>query len=522
MLRARDGQLATLVMAECSEWRGRFLPRIAEQLDVIATQKSWTLPAHDGKLENFNGTRYFVELNSSQLAYTVAETLYLIGDRVPSATRQHALAALKVRIFDPTRRLIAGKDHEFWLYANSNWNAVCWNGVTSSALTVLPDRQERAFWAAAGELYSHAYLGSYTDDGYAEEGIGYWSYGFGNYENLREQLYYSTSGKIDLYNDKKARLAALFPSQFQMLPGVYADFADARFMTKPDASLMAQIDHVFELGFMKQEIANSPLSGNLQSAVLSAFPDRSARSQQKGDGGVSGLIGLRTFYADAGVLVDRPAPNGHLAITIKADGNGGHSHNDVGSYSIGLLSTQPVGDPGGPTAYTAETFTSKRFESKLLNSFGHPVPEIDGQLQLDATKVQAPVLSTHFSSGEDQFSIDMSRAYADPKLKKLTRTMTYTRSEEGTVEIKDSFEVTSPIDVEESFPTHGSVKQIDAKTLQFDLDSAHLRVIIDGPETFALKQEPVNEYGDPFLRVGVKVHLNGSGAITMHFSRASP
>ena len=520
MLRGRDGQLSALVLAECSEWHGRFLSRIAEQLDVISSQKSWTLPAHDTMLENFNGKRYFIELNSAGLGHNVAETLYLLGDKIPEATRNRAMAALEERMFGPTRRLIAGKDREFWLYASSNWNAVCWNGITSAALTILPDRDQRAYFAAAGELYSNGYLESYTDSGYAEEGIGYWGYGFSNYEGLREQMWLSTGGKIDLYDNEKARRAALFPFQFEMLPGVYADFADAHFMTRPDAGLMARIDHIFNLGLMQKSADVDSFNASLPEAVLAGFPNQSVRKQQDRKSGYAELVGQRTFYADAGVLVDRPDAGGHLGITIKAGGNGGHSHNDIGSYAIGLRSTQPVGDPGGPTAYNASTFSSARFESKLLNSFGHPVPEIDGHLQLEATKVQAPVLSTHFSPEQDQMSIDMSHAYDDPNLKSLVRTLTYSRSEGGSVEIVDSLELSGPVDLEESFPTHGSVRQIDAKTLQFDFEGAHLRVTVKGPAGFVLTQEKVDEYGNPFLRIGAKLHLDSSGKVIMRFSEA--
>jgi hypothetical protein len=297
-------------------------------------------------------------------------------------------------MFAPMRDSIAGKHREFWFYAASNWNAACWNGATGAALTVLPDRNDRALFAAAAELYSNGYLASYTDSGYAEEGIAYWSYGFSNYEQLREQLWLSTHGEIDLYDNPKARKSALFPFQFQMLPGVYADFGDARFMTEPDPVLMAGIDQIFGLGIMKLDDQSmgirGDIRGSLPQAMLRAFLVPSERKSEGEGSEYNTLIGRRTYYPDAGVLVSRPAAGGGLALTVKADGNGGHSHNDIGSYSIGLGTTQPVGDPGGPLFYTSKTFGARRFDSPLLNSFAHPVPTVDGHLQLEATKVSAP------------------------------------------------------------------------------------------------------------------------------------
>ena len=49
-----------------------------------------------------------------------------------------------------------------------------------------------------------------------------------------------------------------------------------------------------------------------------------------------------------------------------------------------------------------------------MNSFGHPVPEIGGHLQLDATKVKVSVPAHAFSDTEDSMTIDMTNAYNVP------------------------------------------------------------------------------------------------------------
>jgi hypothetical protein len=166
------------------------------------------------------------------------------------------------------------------------------------------------------------------------------------------------------------------------------------------------------------------------------------------------------------VLVARPAAGGRLAVTIKAGGNGSHSHNDIGSFAIGLGATQPLGDPGGPYFYTSRTFTADRYQSRLLNSYGHPVPVVAGRLQLDATKVHAPVLKTQFTDATDTMTIDLTNAYDSPGLRRLERTMRFSRAGDGAVEIEDRFELNGAAEVEESLPTHGAWKQLDAQTLE--------------------------------------------------------
>ena len=117
------------------------------------------------------------------------------------------------------------------------------------------------------------YLFSFKDSGYDEEGIGYWVYGFSNYEELREELWLATSGKIDLFDNPKARKAALFGFQFAMLPGVYAPFADAHFGSKPDPVLLATINRVFKLGMTVDTTSERPsaLERALPVAVLAWF-----------------------------------------------------------------------------------------------------------------------------------------------------------------------------------------------------------------------------------------------------------
>ncbi len=520
MLGRHTGQLTPLVLAECSEWKGRFLPRIAEQLDAISAEKSWTLPAHDPQLVNFNGTRYYVDLNAATLGHSVAEALYLLGDKIPAATRQRAMAALELHVFGPMRRAYAGQEKTFigWLDVKHNWNAVCHNGVTDAALTILPERNDRALFAAAAEHWVPNYLDSFSDSGYDNEGIGYWVYGFSNYAMLREHLWYSTGGKIDLFDNPKARKAALFGFQFAMLPGVYADFGDAHFDYQPEKTFLAYVDRTFGLGEYPDDLAILRAHAQtLPDAMLAAFP---VNSQRHDPGATAAdLLGPRAWYPENGILVDRPDTGGDFAITIKAGGNGNHSHNDVGSYSIGIKSTQIVGDPGGPTFYDADTFNSKRYTYRLLNSFGHPVPEIDGKLQLEATTVHPTVVSTDFTPQQDSIVMDITPAYNDPNLKKLLRTMHYAREGNGSVELTDQFDLNAPADIVESFPTHGTVKQIDAKTIQIDMNDAHLQIAIDAPGGFTLTQDKVDDMGNPFTRIGAAVHLATSGKVVMHFQQ---
>jgi hypothetical protein len=179
---------------------------------------------------------------------------------------------------------------------------------------------------------------------------------------------------------------------------------------------------------------------------------------------------------------------------------------------------QPVGEPGGPKFYTGATFGAHRLDSKLLNSFGHPVPEIGGALQLDATKVKVSVTAHDFSDAEDRFTIDMTNAYDVPALKRVTRTLVHSRADAGSVEIADDFDLAQPTEIIESLPTHGTWKQIDAHTLVFSLGGEDVRAVVDAPVPVTFTETKVDEYANPFTRVEIHAPLAASGKITIRFT----
>jgi hypothetical protein len=527
-LSSRTYRLIPLVLAECVEDQGRYLQRIAEEMDSLADMPSWTLSAHDPKLLNLHGERYYVDLNAADMADNLAEALYLLGDKVPAATRNHVMLSMERHVFEPMRESFAtasrsaNPNGNWWLYGEMNWNAVCLKGVTGAALAVLPGVRDRALFVAGAEHYIQYYEKSFNPDGYDTEGLGYWNYGFSHFIELRENLLRVTGGRIDLLASAKMKKVALFGIEFPMLPGNAAAFGDAGTRPRADAHLIAVIDHVFEIaptGGSAEERSSNFQHNALPSIALDLFPISGDELPTPPE--VS-HHDLQTYYADSGVLVSRPGPGQDFAVTIKAGGNTTHSHNDIGSFVIGLDGVQPLGDPGGPGYYTAATFGPNRLDSKLLNSFGHPVPEIDGHLQLDATKVKVKVLSHSFSPREDRIAIDMRPAYDDPQLKSMTRTLVHSRDGNGMVEITDAFDLAKPAVVIESLPTHGTWQKVNDHSLLFTLGGKQVKVSIESPEPAVFTETKVNYNGNSFTRVEAKVTITNTEKLVLRVTPVNP
>ena len=508
MLNDRVKWLCPLVVAECVENRGRFLPLIDRVLHEYATEKTWVLPAHDWNGENFAGRKITIDLRSSQFAAALAQSLYFVGDKIDPAVRDEVRAELERRIFQPFRRALSGEEKIEWLGdkknpVKNNWNAVCLAGVVDAAKILLTSRHDRAVFVAAGEHYSRYFLNGFRADGYCEEGAGYWAYGFGNFVMLREAIAEVTGGRVDLFSHPLIPKIAAYGRKIQMTGGLVPPFEDCRFGTKVDAELVAYCDRVLAA----EKIASPPSVSDLNKISVLFMPETHVAS------GAEFVAppaeeNLRSYFEKTGVLICRPtrsSSNG-LSLAIKSGGNGSHSHNDIGSFVLALDGEEIAGDPGGPHAYDDKTFGPLRYTYKLLNSFGHPVPVVAGQLQRDATKVHPKVLRTDFTDARDEIQIDLAPAYEVPDLKSLVRTMDFSRRDAGEVEISDAVKFSRPETFETALETLGSVEKLADGTFEIKLDGEKIRVEVLTPDGFDFTQEKIQELGAPaFTRLGFKL-----------------
>ncbi|MBC8101709.1 MAG: hypothetical protein H7Z41_03880 [Cytophagales bacterium] len=502
MMRARRSLLMPLVVAECLENQGQFVPMIHRVLTELAGDPTWIPAPHDVNLTSFSRKAYWVELLSARCGHEIAQSLYLLGDKIDPEVRSQAIHALEERIFAPVRKSLQadGKDSG-WLTAHHNWNAVCLAGVTGAAVTVLPDRHERAAFVAAAVEYSKNYISGFPEDGYCVEGTGYWNYGFSNYCTLREQIWQATGGKTDLFADPKVREIALYGPRIQWINGTTPAFGDCGPDVKVSQHLAAYCGAVLGLGAVSETPAIR--RDTLFAVCMDAF-DHSARHPLQASDHPS-AIGDHTYFDKAMVLVCRATGEGRLFASIKAGGNGDHSHNDIGSFSIAVGEATLVGDPGGPRYYRKETFTDQRYDSKLLNSYGHPVPLVGGTLQSEANKTQAIVIGTRFDESVHEIEIDMKPAYALGELSALIRSFTYERVGPGRIVLRDFVRFSTPQNFEVALPTCALWRNLGNGTIEFFSRECRLQARIECTEPFEINSEEIRDYGIELSRVAIRL-----------------
>ncbi|MEI8291681.1 MAG: heparinase II/III family protein [Verrucomicrobiota bacterium] len=497
---ARRTQVPNLTLAECLENKGRFLAPLERAIAALCAERTWVMSACDPKLENFRGVTIEIDLGSSTLGVELATANYLLGDRLSPTTRKLIRDNLERRIFAPYRAAATGVRKEFWwMHGRNNWNAVCLNGVTGAALATIGPAQERAWYVALAEKNIDAYLtGGFTPDGYCVEGLAYWNYGFGNFTVLAENIRQATGGKIDLLSNPLAAQPALFGLRSEIINGVCTTIADCSANDKPSGILMNYLSRRLGLDstpWRKTELIGW-ISGGLYEKTAMAFLPGELPLINTAN--TSGELAWRTRFPDGGILICRSGTGAQasFAAAIKGGNNGvSHGHNDAGSFSVVAGTNMVICDPGGEV-YTKRTFSPQRYDSKLLNSFGHSVPVVAGQLQRTGSAARAAVVASSFNEAADTLTFDLRSAYAVADLLKLERKFIYHRGQTPALEMRDEVAFGRPESFESVLVTRGTIKTVSATTIEITDGDSTVRVTIDTQgRSFQLKPEIIDEDG---------------------------
>jgi hypothetical protein len=478
LCKARRDRVLTLTLAECVEHRGRFVGELQNTIRSLCAEKAWVFPNYDRELRDYKGTMITIDLFSSAVAWNLATADYLLGAQLDPEVRQLLRRELARRVFVPFRRMLAGQQPAHWLRYANNWNSVCLAGVTGTALALLESPEERAFFVRAAMEQSWTFLNSYTEDGYCSEGVGYWNYGFGHYVLLAGIIHKATAGRIDLLARRPVPASAAYAARMEMAPGISPAFADANPGIRPDARLMNFVNRRFGFGL------TALTAGEADTKYLFAELFYRFEAMRYGEPAAAASplpIGLRSWFPQGGVLIARPAPDSacRLAVALKGGHNAEqHNHNDLGSYVVLVGRRAVLLDPGQEIR-SGRTFSARRYESNLLNSYGHPVPRVADTLQQTGAQARAVTLKAESSAAQEVYAMDLRSAYAVPALQKLERTFIYDRTGAGSLTVIDDAAATEPLSFETALITLGSWSQIGPATLRVEDGGEAVLVEID-------------------------------------------
>lgn len=474
---ARWNCLTALAEAECLENKGRFLPAIAAYIDALCDAPTWVNSAHDWNLKNVQGKTIAIDLVSSHVAWRLSEVLACFGDALPEATRTKGIHSVRKFVINPYLEMAnTGNYNNWWAHSEANWNPVCHAGVLGAGLA-LPGLtpQERARIVASTKVMVHKFLKGFSKEGWTDEGVIYWNYGFGHFAMLCEEARRATQGKQDwLLEWEGSRQPALMAPQTRLAGDIFPVLADCPQDVHADPDLEAWLRVRFGLPINAMPSLKNRLDFPTTFVLnLDALPQKPVIKPQP--------LPRRTWMPEAQILVDRTP---RLAFVAMGNNNGvPHNHNDCGTFMVTLDAVPVLADLGGEE-YSRRTFSGSRYQSELLNSFGHPVPRPANTLQASNSKAAAKVLEATFSDASDKLVFDLLAAYPKaPGLKTCKRAFTWEpKGDSAKLTVRDDFAFDAPQTFESPLTTWGTCKQEgDLLTITFKGKSLRARVTASAP-----------------------------------------
>ena len=506
MMEARFYYLFKLVMAECYENKNNYTKEIEKAIISLCEQPAWTLPAHDKKLDTYYGKAIFVDLVSATFGNGLAQSIYLLDDKLSPDVKKVAFVALDKMVFNPIRNCYKTEKLFPWMTWTLNWNSVCLAGVVGAATAVLPSKEDRSFFVAFAEQYHTYGLGGYTDDGYCSEGVNYYSYGFGSLITLRETVCRATQGKIDFFETPKFFNITQYLHKIQIINQVCPAYSDSRTTAKPNEFITNYCSNALSLAPYNEKI-RFPNWNNFSLQLIGFFPHQ-AWQLKPGKYTIEDNR-YRSFFNIAGIYTGRPGLNSSCKIGVSAKGGNNaenHNHNDVGSYTVVVGKETMSGDQGGPFSYPGDYWAPNAYDKyKIKGSYGHPVPLINGITQHEGKEAQGVVKQTSFTDKIDLFTIDISSAYSDSTLKKMERSFVYDRTSSGAFIVKDNFEFASAGQFETAIATRASWNKIASDKIELTVGGERAVVTVEASSPFEIISSVINENSPDYTRIGIRL-----------------
>lgn len=176
-----------------------------------------------------------------------------------------------------------------------------------------------------------------------------------------------------------------------------------------------------------------------------------------------------------------------------------------------------AGDMGGPFSYPGDFFSDNAYRYPIKNSYGHPVPVVDGKWQDTGRKAEGKVLERRLSDSTDVCRLDMKSAYSSVEgLGRLERTFAYDRREGGSFVVEDVFECEKPVSFETALTTRAQWKVVSGNCLELSSGNEKMQVWIESSAPVSFTSDTVEVNSPAYSRIGIVLKgKSGKGYIRM-------
>ncbi|MDD2214138.1 MAG: heparinase II/III family protein [Oscillospiraceae bacterium] len=439
--------LNTLIMAECAEYQGRFLPDILNGLVALAEESGWQLPAHN----RYSGGAFLplpdpshpvIDLFAAETAAQISMALYLLGEKLEILCP--GLRIRLTRLLD--QRILQPYLHDFfdWMglpgEPSSNWNPWCTQNVLLTVFLrtdLAPAVKRRVLLQACRSL--DYFMDSYGGDGCCNEGAAYYRHAALTLFNCLEVLNaVSQHAFATVWQEPKLKNMAAYIMNVHVSGALYANFADCA----PTAGRAGCREFLFALRTGQSDMAcfaaddyqqNPDHLGleteNLFYRVQAAFTERDIMNFAAGVPAAPADI----YYPSNGLLISRDR---QYFLAAKAGGNDdSHNHNDTGSLTV-YKAGRPLLIDVGVGTYTRQTFSAERYQIWTMQSLYHNVFNFGARQQSAGAAYKAKATTVKLEAGTIWMSMDLTDCYPAGTIEAYVRMLTFHKNER--IEICDT------------------------------------------------------------------------------------
>ncbi len=426
--------LDALVLAECAEYRGRFLDTIINVIFLICGEAAWQLPAHNSYIRDTpqlllpDVTRPVVDLFAAETGAVLALTEYLLRDCLAGISPAVSVLIdhnLETRIFEPYL-----EQHFWWMGDGkspmNNWTSWCTQNVLLAVFTrPLDTGIQKAVMEKACRGLDY-FLDEYGEDGCCDEGAQYYRHAGLTLFNAMEILNQVCGGAFEpLYREDKIRNIAEYIMKVHVAGPYYINFADC----SPMAGACGVREYLFGkrtdsrglTAFAAEDYQNldgrqrlTPEEHNLLYRVQAAFYHKEMMEYRRDGETVIDDV----YFPSTGLFIARDR---RFCLAVKAGDNGdSHNHNDTGSFTI-YRDGQPVFIDVGVESYTKKTFSPQRYEIWTMQSQYHNLPTFGGKMQKDGEEFGASQVEYELGETASRIRMELAGAWEEGSVRSYVR-----------------------------------------------------------------------------------------------------
>lgn len=479
------------LFAQDEKKRKRYFNELLDSLGVILEEEYWSVPAHrqyeEGDPYAPSETILWVDLFAATTGATVGLVYHLFGKEL-AAVSPRLMRRIRDNVYQRVLQPIIEEKRQMWWLRKSynNWTIWICNNLLTSALCVM-DRTSDEFAVLLEKIFfgMEKFYGTYGEDGFCDEGFGYWTRAGAEIVAIAHRLESVFPGSAKtLIAEKKFAAMARFPLELNMSKTHHSAFSDGNPAEElPPIALCMAADLTGDLSLtagtkkLAHYYKGRPMYWNetLRVELEQLFAKVKT-------GGCRKMSRHDTLFENRLAILR----NRYFCASLKGGDNAeNHNHNDLGQFAL-YCGELPVIIDLGRGLYCRQYFREERY-TLVPSAKYHNAPLIGGTGQEFGRKYVAPLT---YEAKSKTVTAHLKDAYPEAVgIDEMSRTV---RLKGATCVVTDTLKQNgnAPVTVTLYSPVQ-SVKQTKSGALVFDKS---VTMTLSGATVTELVQE---EFFDP-------------------------